>query len=445
MAVLQAERRLEPLGVERDGGVLEPRLHLGEHLERLEVRGDDEPRTAIEERLEEGGAERRALGRIGARAELVEEDERAGPRDLQDLAHLAHERREGREVLGEALLVADHRQHLIRERDAASRRGRDVAARLGHEHEEPAGLERHGLAARVRAAEDQTGPVGRHAEVDRDDVAGSRRGAPPLGDQERMAGPPEVEVTARLHQRLGGVEPLGERGAGEDEVERAEALDEAFQRGEDRAHAVGQLGQDALLLVALGEREPRELVVERDRLLGLDEHRGAALRPVMDDSAHRAARVVADGNDVATVPQRDVPLLERRLHGGVIEQALDPGLEVGAERRDLAAERAEPGTRAVREAAVGIEGLVEGAREIGERGQGGPGRRERGRDGYDPVAVRAESDRRRERAAQLDERGPVEHRAGRRRLGQDRPGVTRAIPGWRAFGGQCATRFGRLG
>ena len=237
MPVLQPERRLEPLGVERDRRVLEPRLHLGEDLEGLEVRRDDDARPSVEQRLEERGAERRALDRIGARAELVEEDERPGPGDVEDLPHLADERRERREVLGQALLVADHRQHLVRERHPAPGGGGNVAPGLGHQDQEARRFERDGLAARVRAAQDQAGPIGRHPEVDRDDLARARRGAPPLGDQQRMPGRAEIEIAAGVHLGLGRVEPLGQRGAREDEIEGAEPLDELREGRQDVPHA----------------------------------------------------------------------------------------------------------------------------------------------------------------------------------------------------------------
>ena len=175
MPVLEAEGRLELLGVEGHRRVLESRLHLGEHLERLEVGRDHDARPAVEEDLEERGPQRGALGGVGSGAQLVEEDERSRPGHREDLPHLADERGEGREVLGEALLVPDHRQHPIRKRDPAAGRCGHVAPRLGHEDQKAAGLERDRLAARVRAAQDQPRPVSGHPEVHGDDVAHSGR------------------------------------------------------------------------------------------------------------------------------------------------------------------------------------------------------------------------------------------------------------------------------
>ena len=53
----------------------------------------------------------------------------------------------------------------------------------------------------------------------------------------------------------------------------------------------------------------------------------------MDDAADGPAGIVPDGHDVAPVAHGDVALLERRRDSGMVEQALDAGLEVGAERR----------------------------------------------------------------------------------------------------------------
>ena len=174
----------------------------------------------------------------------------------------------------------------------------------------------------------------------------------------------EIQIAADRDLGRAGAEALGQGRAGEDEVERAEALDEPRQGRQGRPHGVGERGEHAQLLVALLEAETGQLVVERDRLLGLDEDRHSALRAVVDDAAHGAPGVVPDGHHVAAVPHGDVALLERGRDGRVIEKPLDAGLEIRSERRDLPTQRAQPGARAVRHPAVGIERLAERPREL---------------------------------------------------------------------------------
>ena len=224
--VLEPERRLEPLGVEGDRRIHEAGIDLSEDLERFEVRRDHDAGAAVEQRLDERRAERRPLGRVRAGAQLVQEDQGAGARRVEDLPRLAHERGERREVLGEALLVADHGEDLIRERHAAARRRGDVAAGVGHEDEETARLERDRLATRVRSAQDEPRSVGGDAEVDGHDLIRPGPRLPTLSDQQGMARRPKIEIAPAQHLGLRGVEALGEGGLREEEVERTEPLDE---------------------------------------------------------------------------------------------------------------------------------------------------------------------------------------------------------------------------
>ena len=57
--------------------------------------------------LNDGDGQRRTLDRVGARAQLIEEDETAPVRLIEYLHDILHVRREGRQALLNALLVAD--------------------------------------------------------------------------------------------------------------------------------------------------------------------------------------------------------------------------------------------------------------------------------------------------------------------------------------------------
>ena len=127
----QAVRRRERLEVELDRGVPRAagRVGVGLQLGVVGRRGDERagPDEVVEERL----GERRALGRVGAGAELVEQDERARPRRLDDPDDRAQMARERREALGDRLLVADVGEDVAEDRQPASRPRPGRGARPG--------------------------------------------------------------------------------------------------------------------------------------------------------------------------------------------------------------------------------------------------------------------------------------------------------------------------
>src|SRR5437773_11796488 len=94
-----------------------------ERLERFEMRRGDDERAARIQLLENRLRERGAFIGIGARAELVQEDERAIIDLGEDRAHLFHERGERREILADALVVADDREEPRQARDLRALRG----------------------------------------------------------------------------------------------------------------------------------------------------------------------------------------------------------------------------------------------------------------------------------------------------------------------------------
>ena len=113
LVVAQPEGRRQRRGVELDRGVTRARMGGRERLERLEVGRRDHERTTAGQLLEDRLRERRALVRIRPGAELVQEHQRALVGRVEDLADLLDEGREGREVLGDRLVVADDREDVV--------------------------------------------------------------------------------------------------------------------------------------------------------------------------------------------------------------------------------------------------------------------------------------------------------------------------------------------
>ena len=113
--------RVEPRGRVGDAvGRARPLLQL-----RVVRRHDGQPRL-LREPVEQRLRQRRALDRIGAGRELVDEDERALPRRAQDRDEVGDVAGEGREAHLDRLPVADVREHLVE--DGQRRRRRPAGA-----------------------------------------------------------------------------------------------------------------------------------------------------------------------------------------------------------------------------------------------------------------------------------------------------------------------------
>ena len=166
--VYEPEGRGQALGVELDGGVAGARVGGREGLERLEVRGGGHHRAPLAQLLQHRLGQRGPVVGVGARAQLVEQHQRAVVDALQHQAQLLDEGGEGREVLGHALVVADDREALREHGQTCPRAGRHVAAGLGHQREQAQGLEGHRLAARVGAGDDEQRALGVDLDVHRD-------------------------------------------------------------------------------------------------------------------------------------------------------------------------------------------------------------------------------------------------------------------------------------
>ena len=106
------------------------------------------------EKVHDRDRERGSFVRIGAGPHFVEQYERRGPHALRHLGDVAHVRREGREVGGNGLLVADVGEYLVEDRQDRFTGG-DVKSHLGHERNEPDGFEHDRLPACIGPADDQ--------------------------------------------------------------------------------------------------------------------------------------------------------------------------------------------------------------------------------------------------------------------------------------------------
>ncbi len=169
VADVQAIKGPERLQVELDGGVLGAGVGEGIGLQVADVGRDHRPAADRVQLVEDRPAERRPLGRVGAGAGLVEQDEgllRCPAEDLRDPPDM---RGEGRERLLEALLVADVGQHVVEDWQLRTLVRRDMQARLGHHRQQADRLQGHRLAARVGSGDDQKVRAKAEVDVDWDD------------------------------------------------------------------------------------------------------------------------------------------------------------------------------------------------------------------------------------------------------------------------------------
>ena len=145
---------LEGLLVEAHGAVDHALGGSAVDLQRHQVRGDQREGAGRAEVLHDGHAQRAALFGIGGRAQLVQQHQRIRRHIQRHLADVGDVRRKGAEVFLDGLVVADIGQHLLEERELGFGGGHRQR-RLRHQAEQPDGLQRHGLAAGVGAADQQ--------------------------------------------------------------------------------------------------------------------------------------------------------------------------------------------------------------------------------------------------------------------------------------------------
>ncbi len=348
----QRERRRERGGVEPDRRVLGALVACRPLLE-LGVVGRHERLCATRlQRLEQRLRERRALDRVGARRDLVEQHERARPGDRDDRGDRPQVARERREAARDRLLVADVREDLLEHGQPRRASGWSQPA-LVERGCEPERLQRDGLAARVRARHDERAHA-RERQVDRD-----RR--PRL--EQRMARLDQHDVVV-LHDGA-AARALREPSRGHREVELRDRVDGRGHVGRRCADLGGQGGEDARDLLALLARELAQPVVLLDERERLDEQRLTRARRVVDDPRHRASRIRANREHGPAAALGQELLLQVRAQArGHLPQSLGGPL---ARDRVLASQRTELRRGAVADALL-IDRLLDRERELVESG-----------------------------------------------------------------------------
>ena len=157
------------------------------------VRGGGDLRAAGTDVLDDRDGEGRALDRVGARAQLVEEDEGIAVRLVEDIDNGLHVRGEGGKALLDALLVADVGEDAGKDAHRAAVARRDVQSALRHQAEQTERFETDGLAAGVGACDDEGIEAAAHLNVDGHGLGGI---------EQRMAGAAEGNAAVRADLAL---------------------------------------------------------------------------------------------------------------------------------------------------------------------------------------------------------------------------------------------------
>ena len=270
----QAVGRRQRLEVEFDRGVARAGRGVGVGLELGVVRRRRDQRAGPDEVVEQRLGERRALGRVGPGAELVEQDERPGPGRLDDPDDRAQVTRERRQRLRDRLLVTDVGEDVAPDREPAAGLGRDVEPGLVHQAEQTERPERDRLAAGVRSGHDERRIAVAEPDVDRDDPAA----------QPRVPGRQEDRLGAVGRFRPAGPHLRGQRRLGRPQVEPGERVERLAQGLGVGRHEGGQLVEDARDFLGLGDLRLAPGVAQLDRDERLDEQRLAAARRIVDDA-----------------------------------------------------------------------------------------------------------------------------------------------------------------
>ena len=292
---------LEGLDIELTAGVHDA---LGPHGVGLELgvvgrrQGADVAHMAeIQDRDGQG----RALGRVGAGAQLIEEAQALAVDAAEDVHDGLHMGGEGGQTLLDALLVADVGKDIAEEGELAPVTCRNVESRHAHQLEEADRLERDRLAARVGAGDDDHIVFAAQLDIDGHDRLVVDQGMPPLAD---------MDVVFVVEDGPGRILLHGQVGAGKNEIQLRHILRVVLELHEVLARLRRQGGQDLLDLLFLLQGQLAQAVVEGDDGSGLNEEGRARGGLVVDQARHLRLVLRLDGNAVAVAAQGDHAVLQ---------------------------------------------------------------------------------------------------------------------------------------
>ena len=292
--------RAQGVDVKFAGGVLHPCLIRRVDLKFSVVRRRRDDRAAFSHVLNYRDGQRCALRRVGTRAEFVKEYQRSVVAFGYYVNYVAHVCREGRQALLNALLVAYVGQYVREHGQSAAVVRRDMQAALVHRRKQTYRLYRDGLAAGVRACDNERIKAVSQLHVYRHGLALVEQWVPRVAQY----------YCPLVHRRLLAVELIGELGLGKYQVESDKHVIVRAYIVPVLCAVRGELGKDAVYLRLLLRGKLTQLVIRLDRAHRLDEKRRPGGGNVMHQPRHGALELCLHRHDIAVGAHRDYRLLQ---------------------------------------------------------------------------------------------------------------------------------------
>ena len=264
--------------------------------------------------LDDRDSQRRTLCRVGARAELVHQNERSRPDVAQDLRDVADMSRERRQALFDALLVADVGKDVFKHAHGTRLVRRDQIAVLRHGAQQSGCFQRHGLTARVGARDDQRIVVKAERNVDRHGLS--------LFNQ-RMARAHKRKAVVVAHFGLHGVLIQRQMRLGEQDVNLQHRLIAQREHRFQLRDLPGKCRKDAVDLLFLKAAQLHDARVRFHNGRRFDEKRRARRRDVVDHAADLAAVLRFDGDNEPSVSQGDDRVLQVFACAGIFDHRIE--------------------------------------------------------------------------------------------------------------------------
>ena len=268
--------------------------------------------TAFDQVAQDGTGNRGAFLGIGSGSQLIQNHQRPRVGLAQDVDDVGDMPAEGAQRLLNGLLVPDVGIHRIETQQGGATLGRDVEAALGHKDQQAHGLKRDRLAARVWPRDDNGERAWLWVHINRHDrVRIQQRVACVQQANRRRWRTLDVPCSRILwfcgsgtgmEHRLTGAERLGKLGLGEGEVKCRQVLDSIPQIVRMHPHESGEFSQNSAFLVALGQLQLPDLIVQVDNGQRLNEKGCTRGGLIVHDCLDLPFELSAQRYHVAAVP-----------------------------------------------------------------------------------------------------------------------------------------------
>ena len=249
-------------------------------------------------------------------------------------------RREGRQALLNALLVADIHQHAAEHAQLAVVGAGYEQAAHRHQREKSQRFEGDGLAARVGSRDDEGVELAAQTDIDgHDSVLGYQR-------MTRLTDVDDAPVVEHGTRRAHFIRQIR---LGEYQAQLREVLIAADDAVRELARVGGKLKEDALDLLLLFPLEDADIIVRLHDAHRLDKDRLTARRAVVHQSGDVVAALGLDGHDVPAVALGDDGVLKIFDVLGAVDDLIQHLARLGRRGADFAADVGQRGTRLIRD------------------------------------------------------------------------------------------------